>query len=205
MAPADVALPSIVPAALPSTFYPSTEYPAASVQPHPVPPPHFGVMCGNPPAPAVFAGYSTLAASGAATTAISYEKELQEFIKQTPLDGEYEKKMELFLLRVGKGAKEGKEKEEKDKKKKKKKDRSKDKKKRKDSKRDKSKKEKHKKKKKLSEDDDSEKPASPNLNNLGEFEELEAKLSAVYSKLTKEPSKKKKKLSEDDDSDKPAS
>ena len=62
-----------------------------------------GVMCGNPPAPAVFAGYSTLAASGAAATAISYEKELQEFIKQTPLDGEYEKKMELFLLRVGKG------------------------------------------------------------------------------------------------------
>merc|ERR1712071_541912 len=59
---------------------------------------------------------SSSSSSGAAATAISYEKELQEFIKQTPLDGEYEKKMELFLLRVGKGAKEGKEKEEKDKK-----------------------------------------------------------------------------------------
>jgi len=58
-----------------------------------------------------------------------YEKELQEFIQQTPLDGEYEKKMELFLMRVGKGAKEVKDKEDKDKKKKKKKDRSKDKKK----------------------------------------------------------------------------
>lgn len=34
---------------------------------------------------------------------VGYEKELQEFIQQTPLDGEYEKKMELFLMRVGKG------------------------------------------------------------------------------------------------------
>merc|ERR1712071_312665 len=121
-------------APVPSTFYPSTEYPTASIQPYPVPPPQFGTSGGNPPPPAAFPWFSSSSVSNAAD--VGYEKELQEFIKQTPLDGEYEKKMELFLMRVGKGAKEGKEKEDKDKKKKKKKDRKDKKKRRKDSKRD---------------------------------------------------------------------
>ncbi|XP_046652917.1 serine/arginine repetitive matrix protein 2-like isoform X1 [Daphnia pulicaria] len=177
------------------TFYPSTEYPSISTQPHPVPPPAFGALGGNPPPPA-FAGYaSSSGASGAQGQTVGYEKEVQNFIQRTALNEEYEKKVELFLQRVGKGGKDGEKKEEKekDKKKKKKKDRSKDKKK-KDGKRDKNKEKKHKKKKKGSDDEDSDKQISPNLSGLDELGELEAKLSAVYNKLTaKESSKKKKK------------
>nr|CAG4640008.1 EOG090X05S8 [Daphnia pulex] len=178
-----------------ATFYPSTEYPSISTQPHPVPPPAFGALGGNPPPPA-FAGYaSSSGASGAQGQTVGYEKEVQNFIQRTALNEEYEKKVELFLQRVGKGGKDGEKKEEKekDKKKKKKKDRSKDKKK-KDGKRDKNKEKKHKKKKKGSDDEDSDKQISPNLSGLDELGELEAKLSAVYNKLTaKESSKKKKK------------
>nr|CAG4641680.1 EOG090X05S8 [Eurycercus lamellatus] len=159
----------------------------------------FSPMGGNPPPP----GYAGFGATAAAVPPnVGYEKEVQNFIQRTALNDDYEKKVELFLQRVGQGGKDGKdgkeskdEKEkdkEKDKKKKKKKDRSKDKKK--SSKREKSKKEKRKKKKKGSDDEDSEKQASPNLSGLDELGELEAKLSAVYNKLTaKESSKKKKK------------
>lgn len=108
-----------------TSFYPSTEYPSISTQPHPVPPPAFGrpiskitlllilvlynyLLClgalgGNPPPPA-FAGYaSSSGASGAPGQTVGYEKEVQNFIQRTALNEEYEKKVELFLQRVGKG------------------------------------------------------------------------------------------------------
>ena len=109
-----------------TSFYPSTEYPSISTQPHPVPPPPafgrriskflsvvwfamnnylpcLGALGGNPPPPA-FAGYaSSSGASGAPGQTVGYEKEVQNFIQRTALNEEYEKKVELFLQRVGKG------------------------------------------------------------------------------------------------------
>lgn len=59
-----------------------------------------GTLGGNPPPPA-FAGYA--AAGGVPGQTVGYEKELQSFIQRTALNEEYEKKVELFLQRVGKG------------------------------------------------------------------------------------------------------
>nr|CAG4646245.1 EOG090X05S8 [Macrothrix elegans] len=185
---------SVVAPAPPATFYPSTEYPSISTAPHPVPPPAFGAVTGNAPP----SGFGSYGAASSTNQPPGYDREVQDFIQRTSLNSEYEKKVELFLQHVGKSGKDGekKEKEEKEKdkekKKKKKKDRSKDKKK-KDGKREKSKDKKHKKKKKGSDDEDSEKIASPNLSGLDELGELEAKLSAVYNKLTAKDSSKKKK------------
>lgn len=110
-----------VPAVQASSFYPSTEYPSISTQPHPVPPPAFGkshlntihvyriemisyvllgALGGNPPPP----GFPTFPATGVpAPGQVGYEKEVQNFIQRTALNEEYEKKVELFLQRVGKG------------------------------------------------------------------------------------------------------
>lgn len=53
-------------------------------------------MAGNPPPPA-FAGYGGVPAP----TGVGYDKEVQSFIQRTALNEEYEKKVELFLQRVG--------------------------------------------------------------------------------------------------------
>ena len=57
---------------------------------------------GNLSAPA-FASYSAITAGGNAPPTLGYEKEVQDFIQRTTLDDDYEKKVELFLQRVGKG------------------------------------------------------------------------------------------------------
>ena len=50
-----------------------------------------------------FASYSAIPAAGPASAGVGYDKEVQDFIQRTALDDDYEKKVELFLQRVGKG------------------------------------------------------------------------------------------------------